>query len=85
MGEEGFGRDSQELRVDYINGELPITHPNEEANQAARHMTLEVRGEVLPGDINSGVFSMQTYLKLEVHTNTEVNNDRKVQAVLPKI
>lgn len=32
MGEEGFGRDSQELRVDYINGELPITHPNEEAN-----------------------------------------------------
>lgn len=28
----GFGRDSQELRVEYINTELPISHPNKEVN-----------------------------------------------------
>lgn len=28
----GFGRDSQELRVEYISTELSISHPNKEVN-----------------------------------------------------
>lgn len=28
----GFGRDSQELRVEYVSTELPISHPNKEVN-----------------------------------------------------
>lgn len=28
----GFERDSQKLKVEYINADLPINHPNKEVN-----------------------------------------------------